>query len=176
MKRTLWMILFLLFGVAGCSDSPETDVVDFVTRTKKRESKLQELPAFKKPEPFFYDGRARRDPFSTQISLRPSLYNYRTEMRANYTGPMPDFKRRREILEEYSLDSLSMVGVISKNGKYWALVKDSSGIVHRVGVGNYLGQNYGKIIDINETSITLNELIPDEEGGWRERKQLIKMQ
>lgn len=176
MNRIIGMLLFLMLIMTGCNDSPDSDVINFVSKTKKRESKLQELPPIKNPEPFFYEGRTRRDPFSTQIALRPSIYNFRSEVRSNYTGPMPDLKRRREILEEYALDTLIMVGVISKGGKYWALVKDSAGIVHRVGVGNYLGQNYGKIVDINESSITLNELIPDEEGGWRERKQVIKLQ
>ena len=168
------IILILMLGITGCSDSPDTDVVEFVSRTKKKESKLQELPKFKKPIPYFYEGRNKRDPFSSKVATLRNIG--RSEVRANYAGPIPDFKRRREILEEYSLESLTMVGVIAKNGRYWGLIKDSSGIVHRVGVGNYIGQNYGKIADINEVAITVNELVPDEEGGWRERKNILRLE
>ena len=52
----------------------------------------------------------------------------------------------------------------------WGLVVDRSGIIHRVKSGNYLGENSGKINKITEDSIYLEELIPDEQGGWADRK------
>jgi type IV pilus assembly protein PilP len=169
------MLAYITIGLAACSNSPDSSVVEFVDKTKRKESKLQELPQFKKPVPYFYEGASKRDPFFAKNFVKSRSAIVKNDVKANYTGPKPDFKRKKEVLEEYALDELSMVGVISKNGKYWALVKDNAGIVHRVGVGNYLGQNYGRIVSINEVQLSVDELVPDGEGGWVERKGFIKM-
>jgi type IV pilus assembly protein PilP len=167
--------MYAMSGLTACSISPDSDVVGFVDKTKRKESKLQELPEFKKTMPYFYEGANKRDPFFAKNTVKSKSSMVKNDVRSNYTGPTPDFKRKKEVLEEYALDELSMVGILSKNGKYWALIKDNAGIVHRVGLGNYLGQNYGRIIGINEMGLSIDELVPDGEGGWRERKGLIKM-
>jgi len=169
------ILTYAMTGLTACSNSPDSDVVEFVDRTKRKESKLQELPEFKKPVPHFYEGSSKRDPFFAKNSVKSRASVFKNDVKANYTGPSPDFKRKKEVLEEYALDELSMVGVISKNGKYWALIKDNAGIVHRIGLGNYLGQNYGKVVSINEMQLSVDELVPDGEGGWVERKGFIKM-
>jgi type IV pilus assembly protein PilP len=176
-KKIFWFLIvtYAMLGLTACSDSPDSDIVEFVDKTKRKESKLQELPAFKKPVPYFYEGANKRDPFYGENLIKAKAAVVKNDLKANYTGPKPDLKRKKEALEEYALDELSMVGVISKNGKYWALIKDSSGIVHRVGLDNYLGQNYGRVVGINEVQLTVDELVPDGEGGWRERKGYIKM-
>jgi type IV pilus assembly protein PilP len=55
------------------------------------------------------------------------------------------------------------------------LVRDPDGVVHRVHVGNYLGQNYGRITSINEDHIELVELVPNGSGGWMERQATIAL-
>jgi type IV pilus assembly protein PilP len=171
------ILMFAVMGLSACGDSPDSDVVDFIEKTKKKESKLQELPEFKKPMPYFYESSGKRDPFLEKgfSGTKEAVFRM-NQIRTNYSGPSPDFKRKKEILEEYSLDDLSLVGVISRNNKTWALIRDNAGIVHRVGPGNYLGQNYGKVINVNDEEVTIDELIPDGEGGWISRRTLLKMQ
>lgn len=56
----------------------------------------------------------------------------------------------------------------------WALIKVTDGTIHRVHVGNYLGQNYGKIIRIQGDKVELLEIVPDTAPGtWRERPNSI---
>jgi len=55
------------------------------------------------------------------------------------------------------------------------LVKDTDGVVHRVHMRNYLGQNNGKITAIAEDHIDLVELVPNGSGGWMERQATVAL-
>jgi type IV pilus assembly protein PilP len=48
-------------------------------------------------------------------------------------------------------------------------VQTKDGLVHRVAVGNYLGQADGRISAITEAKISLTEIVPDGLGGFIER-------
>ena len=76
-------------------------------------------------------------------------------------GIKPDTERRKEELEAYSLDTLRMVGTLTNAKGLWGLIKAKDGTIHRVQVGNHMGQNYGKIIRILEDKIELMEIVPD---------------
>ncbi|SEO89869.1 pilus assembly protein PilP [Aquisalimonas asiatica] len=84
-------------------------------------------------------------------------------------GPTPDRDRPREPLEAFALDSMRMTGILEQDGSRWALIRDPSGTVHRVQEGNYLGENHGEIKRITEQRVDILELVPAQDGGWRER-------
>ncbi len=77
--------------------------------------------------------------------------------------------RNREELEQFELDSLRMVGTIDNESNNWAIVLDPNGVVHRVSVGNYIGANIGKVINIYEDRVELREIVQDSGGRWEER-------
>ena len=82
----------------------------------------------------------------------------------------PDFNRPKELLEDFSIEALSMVGTISKpNDTLFALIRDNRAGIHRVSEGNYIGRNHGKVMTIKPTKIDIVELIPDGQDGWVER-------
>ena len=58
----------------------------------------------------------------------------------------PDLNRPREFLEQFSLDTLRMVGTLRLQGRTYGLVQTRDGLVHRVLPGNHLGQSDGRII------------------------------
>ena len=68
-----------------------------------------------------------------------------------------------------------MVGSIGAGASLEGLIKDTEGTVHRVHRGNYLGQNNGKVVAINELQIELVELVPNGTGGWMERHATIAL-
>ena len=68
-----------------------------------------------------------------------------------------------------------MVGTLERNGNSWALVRMSDSTIHRVKPGNYMGQNYGKIIQITESEVELTEIVPDGLGGWMERQAALAL-
>jgi len=84
-------------------------------------------------------------------------------------GLRPDSKRNREFLEQFSLDTLKMVGTLHLGNTTYGLVQSKDKLVHRVVVGNYIGQADGRITDITASKIVLTEIVPDGLGGYIER-------
>ena len=66
-----------------------------------------------------------------------------------------------------------MVGTLAQHEDNWALINDTEGTIHRVQLGNYAGQNHGKITRITEFEVELTEIVPDGIGGWIERQASI---
>jgi len=87
----------------------------------------------------------------------------------------PDLNRPREALEAFPLDSLQMVGTIERDGIFFALLKNTSDNIYRVSVGNYVGQNSGKIEKINAIEIGIKEWLSNGKGGWREHVLTIPL-
>jgi type IV pilus assembly protein PilP len=87
-----------------------------------------------------------------------------------------DFTRRKEPLEAFPLESLNMVGTLSKNKTTYALVRTPEKDVFQVRAGNYLGQNYGVIIEIGDSDLKLKELLQDGAGDWTERSSSLQLQ
>lgn len=146
-------------GLSGCA--PDEDLHQWVAQEKaKKGAPLQPLPVVKTFETFVYNDKDRRNPFELSAE---------EQEQAATSGPQPDPNRPREPLESFPLDGLRMSGTLGLAKSMEGLVRDPDGVVHRVRVGNYLGQNYGRITTIAEERIDLVELIPNGSGGWMER-------
>ena len=87
----------------------------------------------------------------------------------------PDLLRSPEPLEFFKYSSLSMVGALSLGQQRWALIKDGEGGIHRVTKGNYIGENLGEIIHIDNAQLQLVETVPNGSGGWTSRARLLLM-
>lgn len=145
-----------LFGATACTGDMD-ELEQYVAKVKARKStQIDPIPQIKQYEAFTYVPGNRRDPFQPSPEV-------------NNSGVHPDTNRNREPLEEFPLDSLHMVGVIDYNKVLYALVKAPDNVIHRVTVGNYMGQNFGKIVKITETEIALDEIVPDGFGGFKEQ-------
>ena len=173
-KRTLKQKTFLgrailvtsLLTIGACSQDV-SDLQTFISETKsKHVGSVKPIPQFKPYESFSYSAAELRDPFVATIDpeeddgLKTSLLN-------------PDSTRPRQPLEIFPLDTLSMVGILEQNEQLWGLIKDPQNVVHRVQIGNYMGQSEGRIIEINESAIFLVEIVPDGIGGYIERDASI---
>lgn len=152
----------MLYGCGGGEKRAEEEA--YVKRIKSRKIKdVEALPEIKPYESFTYRAFNLRSPF-----VAPVIQDLPKKF-ANDGGVHPDSNRRKEALESYPLDSLRMVGTIEKDNKRWALVVDPNGTVYRLTKGNYVGQNHGRIDGISNDKMTLTEIVPDPNGGWRER-------
>lgn len=121
------------------------------------------------PEPYALADAV--DPFSAQ-KLSVAI---RQEVRQQSALLATELNRRKEPLEAYPLDSMTMVGSVSKEGRPYALLKVDN-LLYQVGVGGYLGQNYGKITKISETEVVLREIVQDAAGEWIERTSNLMLQ
>src|SRR4249919_912650 len=130
--------------LAGCSPSTK-ELEAWVQEVKARPAPpLDPLPVMKQFETFEYAAQALRDPFSAPVPDRES---------GNGKGPDPN--RRKEALEAYPLDSLSMVGTIGSGGSLVGLLMAPDKVTYRVRVGNYMGQNDGRITAVFDDRIEM---------------------
>jgi type IV pilus assembly protein PilP len=156
MKRALPLLVLVL--AAGCS-SRDRELDEFIATTKQQPAGgVKSLPEIKPYESYSYTVQGDRSPFVPGG-------------RGDAAGPSvrPDIKRNREFLEQFSLDTLQMVGTLRIGGRNYGLVKARDGLVHRVLPGNFLGQNEGRITAVEPSRITVTEIVPDGLGGFMER-------
>lgn len=157
MTRTLAFAALSATLLAACSGR-DADLNRFIEATKKEPGgRVEPLPEVKPYDSYAYGSGAMRSPFVPGGS------------RGAAVGPHPESQRNREFLEQFSLDTLKMVGTINLKGQSFGLVRVADGRVQRVLVGNRLGQNDGKITEITPNRISLIELVPDGLGGYIER-------
>jgi type IV pilus assembly protein PilP len=90
-------------------------------------------------------------------------------------GVQPDLNRAKEPLESFPMESIQMVGTLSQNQDMYALVRAGANLF-RVKKGNYVGQNFGVIVGIDEGQINVKEVVQDSGGDWVERSTSLQMQ
>ncbi|MBX3600031.1 MAG: pilus assembly protein PilP [Rubrivivax sp.] len=140
---------------------------------QRREAKpnVPPLQPPRKFDPQPYTSAQAVEPFSNQ-KLSVAL---KAEARGPNSLLASELNRRREPLESYPLDSMIMVGSVDKQGQPYALLRVDN-LLYQVKVGDYLGQNYGRITRIAETEITLREIVQDAAGEWIERPATLQLQ
>lgn len=150
----------------GCADQRMDDLSRFVQNAHKdRKPRVDPLPRIRPHETFTYTAANLSDPFAAgNLGRRSPSIN---------TGLTPDLDRRKEPLEQFPLDALRMVGTLSRAAIYWAIIRTPDGIVHRAAEGNYLGQNYGKIVAVQEEKVDITELVQNANGTWIERQSKL---
>lgn len=151
------LLAALLVACGGGMDDLERRVAEVKARKSQQ---IEPIPQIKQFEAFAYEPGDRRDPFQKSEPEATAALG---------SGPGPDLNRNREPLEEFPLDALRMEGIIETPKATFALVKAPDGVIHRVSVGNHMGQNYGEVKGIAEAEITLAETVPDGFGGWVSR-------
>ena len=172
-SRLLRVSLFALVCAitTGCSGSL-SDLEAWVEQVKARPQQgIEPLPEILPYKAFTYVSGSKRDPFDQSI-FRPQVASI-SKKAASTISPNPN--RVPEYLESFPLDTLRMVGTMSQDQENWALIQTPDNTIQRVLTGNFLGQNNGKITDVNEDGVELVEIIPDGFGGWRERESSIAL-
>jgi type IV pilus assembly protein PilP len=151
--------------LAGCT-SADDELNRFIEDTRHEPGgRVEPLPEIKPYETFVYADSEMRSPF---MPSAPGAG-------AGLAGVRPDSKRNREFLEQFSLDTLKMVGTLRLGGSMFGLVQTKDGLVHRVSVGEHLGQAEGKITEIAPSKISLVEIVPDSLGGYMERPAALAL-
>jgi len=164
MKRLA--ILFVTLGLTGCSIGSMEDLESFVAETgKDMQGKIEPLPEVKVYEPFAYNAFDLPDPF------RP-----RKLTTGGGSGMQPDLNRPKEPLEAFSLETLKMVGMVSKQGVIHAVIRTPDKAIYHVRKGNYVGQNFGLITQISDSEVSLREIVQDSAGDWSERTSTLILQ
>ena len=173
-SRKLTQVLASILGVAalaGCAG--DQDELQAWMEQQKREVRpsVKPLDPPKKFDPQAYVAANGVEPFSAQ-KLTVALKQEAKQSNSLIAG---ELNRRREPLESYPLDNMAMVGSVAREGRQFALLKVDK-LLYQVKVGDYIGQNYGRITKISETEVALREIVQDAAGEWIERNGSLQLQ
>ncbi len=170
-RKALALVPAVLMLSACAPDVTELQVWMDETRANSpvRTTALAEPKRF---EPFRYEPRADIDPFSnSKLQVALARLADRTA-----TGLSPDLNRRREPLEAFPLDAVRLVGHLNRASTGPVALVEADKVIFQVRVGNYLGQNFGRVMAITETGVAVKELVQDAAGDWVERATALELQ
>lgn len=167
--------LLLPLALLGCGAAGEDDLrawmADQKSQTRPKVVPISEPKQFR---PESYTQVNSIEPFSKE-KLTQALRRESAQVTANGALVAPELARRKEALEAVPLDGMTMVGSYVREGRSVALVKVDN-LLYQVKPGNYLGQNYGRVVKIAETELTLREIVQDAVGEWIERPATLQLQ
>jgi type IV pilus assembly protein PilP len=161
--------------ITGCSSSGQEELQEWMNQQRAQtKPKITPIPEPKKFTPQAYVQEASTDPFSN-MKLTQALKRESSQSTSNAALVAPELARRKEPLEAYPLDTMTMVGSLLKEGLPVALVRVDN-LLYQVRPGNYLGQNFGKVVKVAESEVVLREIVQDAAGEWIERPATLQLQ
>ena len=161
----------LLLMLAGCGAENEELQAWMARQQREVKPNVSPLSPPTKFDPQPFTSAQAIDPFSNQ-KLSVAL---KMEARQPSSVLGAELNRRKEPLEAYPLDGMTMVGSVAKQAQPFALLRVDN-LLYQVKPGDYIGQNYGRITKITETQIVLREIVQDAAGEWIERPSTLQLQ
>ncbi len=162
-------IAMAALALGACTGGMD-DLENYVAEVKQRPGgRIEPLPEIKTYESFDYSAAGFRSPFTPDAQILGA------DTGGDESMVRPDANRNREFLEQFPLDTLRMVGSLALSDRLYALIEASDGLIHRVHEGDYMGQNHGKVISVDDSQIQIVEIVPDGLGGWMERPAAIAL-
>lgn len=169
------VLLAIAGAVTACGSSSGDELSEWMaTQRAQAQPKVQPIAEPKQFKPENYQLANEAEPFS-KLKLTQALGKDSIQAASNGALIAPELKRRKEPLEEFPLDSMTLVGSMVRDRKPVALVKVGP-LLYQVRPGDYLGQNYGRVVKIVENEITLREIVQDAIGEWIERPASLLLQ
>ena len=170
LSATLGLVQLL----AACGQADQDEIRQWMAEQRKAVSpQVEPIPEPTRFVPQAYGAESALAPFSSE-KLFVAL---RSESASGSGGALirAELNRRKEPLEFVPLDAMSMVGLLDRRGRKVALVRVDN-LLYQVGIGQYLGQNFGRVMKISEREIGLREIVQDAAGDWVERPVTLQLQ
>lgn len=171
MKSVSFLVLFsVTLALTGCGGDAQFDDLRAQMNDIKNKPKgrIEPPPEFKVYKAFSYGAAMLRSPFEPPVDVELAAL---PQQRANVK---PDLNRPKEVLEQYGIDSLAMVGTLERpGGSLFALIRDPDQGLHRVKPGNYMGRNFGRITAVTPSKVDVIEIVSDGQDGWVERPRTL---
>ena len=171
-----WLASMLaVLTLSGCMGDTTGDLREWVRQERKNaKPNIQPLSEPKAFTPQPYTTADLMDPFNV-LKLTSALRLDSEKNTANTNLLEQELNRRKQELESFPLDAISMVGSMHQNGSETALVRVNKQ-VYQVKAGGYMGQNYGRIEKISESAIRLREIVQDPAGDWVDKTTILELQ
>ena len=158
-------LIVLGVGLTACSQNDkQQEISRYIEQVRTLEPHaIEPIPSFEPLQQFSYpEDQGARSPFLAKVTDR------------TIQVLQPDVHRLKQPLEAFPLDALKFVGIFEEGVRRWGLIMQPGGQVVRVSVGDYMGQNYGKIIAVKDNSLMIEERVL-QEGSWIKRRITFRL-
>lgn len=162
-KQYILLGVFSLMLVACSNDNHE--LIQYIQQIKQRELRaIEPIPGFRMlPDFKFSNDKKQRDPFKPTDDL------------GSMSSFVPMLILGKQKLKSYSLNRLKFVGILIQGERCWGLIAVSNERLVPVQVGDYIGQNGDRILEIKNTSITLEDTIKGGVRSGKKRRTTLKL-
>lgn len=166
MQRSYYLLACLL--LVGCAAEEHSDIKQWMAEEAKNiKGGVKEPPPLITPPIVSYSAKDLMSPFSAE--------KVKTKEGGLTDLSSPGAGRAPEYLESFPLESMRLIGVIGYKDKMFALIQTPEKPKH-VTVGNYIGPNYGKIVEITKTQMRISESVKDANDLWVKRDKILYLQ
>ena len=175
MRRTGLLLIASSMLLSACGFGANEELPQWMAR--QRSQAKAKIEAISEPKPYTpkaYNDEGSIDPYNRE-KLTQALRRDAGQATVNAALLAPELARRKEPLEAYPLDSMTMVGSLSKQGKPVALVRLDN-LIYQVRQGQHLGQNYGRVVKVGDSELVLREIVQESSGEWVERAATLQLQ
>jgi len=173
------LVFFLLSGMtlltllAGCRDNGDHSALLTLLQDLRNQSPsdIEPLPETLPLPLVRYTGGHERSPFRLHKEPQAPATHFRPD------SVPSDSTRPKGVLEQHPLEKLSFVGTLQLSDDHTpkAFIDDGHGKVHRVIAGQFIGQNFGRVVKISEDTVYIEETVQDEQGIWMIRPRELKL-
>lgn len=170
-----WLLMMgSVLLLSGCMSQEQEPLAIWMKKERELiKPSIKPIPEPTKFEPYQYSGENLVEPFSKE-KLAGILRSGQASTQKSALIEA-ELERRKQPLEAFPLDTMSMVGTMQRKDGLVALVKVGA-LLYQVKPGAYLGQNFGRVMNIAENEITLREVAQDAAGEWIERAAALQLQ
>lgn len=159
-----FMLAVTVSLLAGCADADLAELERTLADIRRSPGGQPPVVSVSLPEsqPLTYLHSEERSPFlpPDAVAERPS----------SDSALAPDQQREQEPLERFQLQALRLVGTLRMGGRQVAMIASPDGNVTSVKEGNYMGTDYGRIVDITGQEVRVTERVFTQREGWQERQ------
>jgi type IV pilus assembly protein PilP len=161
-------LLLLCSVLAACSEDEHSDIKEWMAEESKNiKGGVKQPPPLITPPIVSYSAKDLMSPFA------PEKARIKEVGVNDQNGPGGG--RAPEYLEGFPLESMRLIGVIDFKGQVFALIQTPEKPKH-VTVGNYIGPNFGKIVEITKTQMRIAETVKDANDLWVKRDKILYLQ
>lgn len=168
MPRSACSLLICLL-LAACGNEEHGDIRAWMDEEAKGiKGSVQTPPPMVTPPIVSYSAKNIESPFSNE-KIKTREGNSLSDKSNPAAGRAPEY------LEGFPLESMRLIGIVAFQGKTYAVIQTPEKPKH-VTVGNYIGPNYGKIVEISKAQMRISETVKDANDLWVQREKILYLQ
>ncbi len=160
------LLLLVCLTLSGCGEDAPQKKQPAVKKSKakvaaKKQAPQEKAPELEKVEPkYVYEAAGRRDPFLPLMQIRK---------------PVSESGQPLTPLQKFDLGQFRLIGVIVGRNEPMAMVMAPGGKAYVLKRGIKIGKNAGRVTDIREDAVVVEERFYDFAGQYRTSVQEIQL-